>query len=224
MQDILQGLLQPRLLACVSSLLISSTHVTAFQTKLDVLLLPQQQHQQQHHASSQSPPAARDSCQQQQQQLRAHVMVVLDLLQGVQLPGWPQELMLPACKQLLAWTLSTTGRELLTSVLAGSMAVGGPPAAAAALGDTAGLGGGVGSLDDSAALELLQGVLQGCLGALLTCWGVLQVAEQVEMLATVNQLGEQWTHSVLCWSGGEGLMLCIVAAKLSGSACCQLLF
>lgn len=174
-QDILQNLLQPRLLACLSTLLSASKDAAALQPKLDVLLQhptmpnggPSQQQQHQHQD------------QQQQERLMAHVYVVLAILQGY-LPSWPQELVAPGCKQLLRWTLSTTGQELAASLLS-------PAAAGSAQQEGQGS-----SSSDAAGLQLMQDVLQGCLAGVVVCWSLLQdmQQQQLELLATVNTLGE----------------------------------
>jgi hypothetical protein len=176
-QDILQNLLQPRLLACLSTLLSASKDPAALQPKLHVLLQhstapnrslsQQQQHQHQ------------DQQQQQQERLMAQVYVVLALLQGY-LPNWPQELIAPGCKQLLCWMLSTTGQELAACVLS-----------PAAVGSAQQEGQGSGS-SDAAGLQLMHDVLQGCLAAVAVCWSLLQdmQQQQLELLAAVNSLGE----------------------------------
>lgn len=167
MQDILQQLLQPRLLACLSSLLSSSTDAATFQNKLDLLL--------------QLPDASISEQQQRQQQchVKTHVLLVLDVLQSL-LPNWPQELIGPACKQLLTWTVNTTGQHLFVAVLGGGTAADTNDCAA-------------GTADaDAPGLELMQGVMQGCLVSLTVCWGLLQQEQQqqVELLGAVNRLGK----------------------------------
>lgn len=179
-QDILQQLLQPRLLACVSSLLSSSTSPAAFQDKLDILL----QHTPLTPAQQDSGCHSQQELQQQQQAVKAQVYLVLDILQRA-LPTWPQELIAAGCKQLLCWTLSTTGQDLFTSVLGATAA-----APAGAGGDQVAqpLADGQGP---SSGLELIQAVLQGCLVGFAVCWGLLQdmQQQQLELLAAVNMLG-----------------------------------
>jgi hypothetical protein len=172
-QDILQDSLQPRLLACLSSLLSSSSDPAIFQAKLDVLL--------QHPAAS---AHMQDSQQQQQprQQAMAQLYVVLAILQEF-LPSWPQELVAVGCKQLLCWTVSNTGQELTTFVLGAS---------AAADGRETGQQKSRGLVGEAAGLELTQGVLQGCLVGVMVCWGMLQdmQQQQLELLVALISLGE----------------------------------
>jgi hypothetical protein len=177
-QDILQQLLQPRLLACVSSLLSSSTNPAAFQDKLDILL----QHTPLTPAQQDSGCHPQQALQQQQQAVKAQVYLVLDILQGA-LPTWPPELIATGCKHLLCWTISTTGQDLGTCVLGGTMT---DAAAAASSGQVA-----QGGSSDSG-LELMQSVLQGCLVSFVVCWVLLQEMQQqqLELLAAINVLGE----------------------------------
>jgi len=178
-QDILQQLLQPRLLACLSSLLSSSTDPTAIQAKLDILLQP----------TTTPAHTSEQQGQHQQQPLKAHVMVVLDLLQSV-LSGWPAEVVASSCTRLCTWTIVTTGQDLCLSLLAGS----GPAGGASGVEGGAEESGAV-----SAALELMQGVLHGCLVVVVAAWAGLQESQQqqqqqqqvvLDLLAAVNRLGE----------------------------------
>jgi hypothetical protein len=177
-QDILQDTLQPRLLACLSTLLSSSSDPAVFQAKLDVLLKLPATLAHMHDSQQQ---------QQQQQRVMPRVYVVLAILQEF-LPSWSQELIASGCKQLLCWTLSTTGQELTTSVL-------GVPAAAAVYGQGLGQQEGRGLVGEAAGLELIQCVLQGCLVGLMVCWGMLQDMKQQQMalLVALNGLGELLT-------------------------------
>lgn len=174
-QDILQSLLQPRLLACVASLFANSSSPATFQAKLDLLM----QH-----------PGAfgqQDSPSQHQhnQHLKAQVHLALDALQEA-MPSMPLDHIAPACKQIVRWALSTTGEELMVALLAPAEA----SAAAAAMDGSA--HGQDESAWNAAGLELQQSVLQGCLVALLVCWTLLQdmQQQQLELLAAVNTLGE----------------------------------
>jgi hypothetical protein len=115
-QDFLQGVLQPRLVLCIASLLSSSTEdVNATQQKLDLLLNFTLHRSDDDHTATTAPAAAPDDFLQ----LQLHLLVVLDLMQ--QLPTLafaPVQLLQQVSCRLLGWALHSAGVRLCCVVLA----------------------------------------------------------------------------------------------------------
>lgn len=111
-QDFLQGVLQPRLVLCLASLLSSNPDdASATQQKLDLLL------QAPHNKADDASAAA--TAPEDLLQVQLHLLIVLDLMQ--QLPSLafaPVELLQQASCKLLGWAVHTAACRLCCVVLA----------------------------------------------------------------------------------------------------------
>jgi hypothetical protein len=114
-QDFLQGVLQPRLVLCLASLLSSSAEdAAAMQQKLDLLLNFAQHRSDGVYTATAAAAAPGDLLQ-----LQLHLLVVLDLMQ--QLPTLalaPVELLQQVSCKLVGWALHSAGVRLCCVVLA----------------------------------------------------------------------------------------------------------
>jgi hypothetical protein len=161
----LQQLVQPRLVACLSSLLSSGADVHVLHSKLGLLLQapahdPRQQQQQQQQQAAAAAAA-----------LRAQVVVVLRLLQGF-VPTWQPDLVAAAWQRIVRWALGAAAQHPGVLVLV-----------AAPAGDASPQEGG-----GAAALKELQAA---CAVGTAACWAALAPlhgAQAAGMLSEVNRL------------------------------------
>jgi hypothetical protein len=114
-QDFLQGVLQPRLVLCLASLLSSSAEdASATQQKLDLLL-----NFTHNKAEGATRAAATAAAPDDLLQVQLHLLIILDLMQ--QLPSLafaPIELLQQASCKLLGWAVHTAACRLCYVVLA----------------------------------------------------------------------------------------------------------
>jgi hypothetical protein len=164
-QDFLQGVLQPRLVLCLASLLSSSAEdATATQQKLDLLLNFTQHRPDGTHTAAAAAAPAPAGAPDDLLQVQLHLLVVLDLMQ--QLPSLafaPVELLQQASCKLLGWALHSAGVQLCCIVLA-----------------------------DDAGGALLQHTLQCCLAFVVGCMAGLGQQVQQELLELLTRMGEWW--------------------------------
>jgi hypothetical protein len=177
MQDFLQGMLQPRLVLCIASVLATSADDTqAIQQKLHLLLNFTSQNKP--IAAEQQPlaaAAAAAAVPEDVLQAQLHLLILLDLIQ--QLPSLnivPVELLQQASCKLLSWVLHTAACRLCCMVLADE--TGGP---------------------------LLQHTLQCCLAFVVGCMVGCSLQDQQELLTLLTRTSEcesclhlvVWFHS-----------------------------
>jgi hypothetical protein len=171
-QEVLDQLVRPRLFACLSSALSSSTDAGVLAAKLDALLPP-------------VPAPAADSAgggqhgQQQDQRLRMQLGVLADLLMEC-VPSWPSEIVAESCRRITAWVLTAAGSGLGTWLL-----LSGAPAAEL----------GQGEEGTSVCAAAMQDMHRMCLGGVVACCAALghdAQDKQQEILAELNRQGESW--------------------------------